>query len=401
MSTTIEVVCYKYKPLKNKELPLKIRITKDRKIKYVSLGVSIHPQYWDFTRNRPTPTCPNREYLEQLIANKLCECKSKVVECKAENKEFTATTLKEQLFSKSIKAITVGALFTQIIQELHREQRFGYAASIEQTYRSLIFYNGHLEIHFPDMDTAWLKRYESWLRCKGTAENTIGIRFRTLRMIYNRAIERGYVKAENYPFRTYRVGRFHAETPKRAITKSEIMDIVNFPCQNRSSYFQLAVDLFYFSYLMGGINFADMANLTWQNIVDGRLIYKRQKTGKILNLPLQKRAMEIIERYVSKEPYLFPIYTSKHQTPQQKLNRHHKVISMINRALTEIGQELHISTKLTTYVARHSYATVLKRSGVATSIISESLGHSSERVTRIYLDSFENRQIDEAMKNLL
>ena len=144
-----------------------------------------------------------------------------------------------------------------------------------------------------------------------------------------------------------------------------------------------------------------MANLTWQNIVDGRLIYKRQKTGKILNLPLQKRAMEIIERYVSKEPYLFPIYTSKHQTPQQKLNRHHKVISKINRALTEIGQELHISTKLTTYVARHSYATVLKRSGVATSIISESLGHSSERVTRIYLDSFENRQIDEAMKNLL
>ena len=197
MSTTIEVVCYKYKPLKNKEFPLKIRITKDRKIKYVSLGVSIHPQYWDFTRNRPTPTCPNREYLEQLIANKLCECKSKVVECKAENKEFTATTLKEQLFSKSIKAITVGALFTQIIQELHREQRFGYAASIEQTYRSLIFYNGYLEIHFPDMDTAWLKRYESWLRCKGTAENTIGIRFRTLRMIYNRAIERGYVKAEN------------------------------------------------------------------------------------------------------------------------------------------------------------------------------------------------------------
>ena len=121
MSTTIEVVCFKYKPLKNNEFPLRIRITKDRKTKYISLGVSVAPQYWDFDKNQPTLDCPDREYLEKLIANKLCECKGKVVELKSENREFTATTLKEQI-SKPVKAVTVGELFEQIIRELQDER---------------------------------------------------------------------------------------------------------------------------------------------------------------------------------------------------------------------------------------------------------------------------------------
>ena len=89
-----------------------------------------------------------------------------------------------------------------------------------------------------------------------------------------------------------------------------------------------------------------------------------------------------------------------HKTEQQKLNRLHKVITKVNKVLKAIGEELNIPIKLTTYCARHSYATVLKRAGVATSIISESLGHSSEKVTQIYLDSFENNQIDKALEFL-
>ena len=400
MSTTIEVVCFKYKPLKNNEFPLRIRITKDRKTKYISLGVSVAPQYWDFDRNQPTLDCPNREYLEKLIANKLCECKGKVVELKSENREFTATTLKERI-SKPVKAVTVGELFEQIIRELQDERRTGYATSVEQVYRSLLKFNKHLTIYFSDIDHLWLKRYELWLRRQGRAENTIGVRFRTLRMVFNQAIERGYAKIEQYPFKSYKVGKLHAETPKRAISKTEVKAVMDFPCEGRDFYTRFAIDLFGFSYLMGGINFADMANLTRQNIVDGRLVYRRQKTGKLLNLPIHSRAMEIIESYASGNIYLFPIYSKEHKTIQQKINRHHKVITKVNRALAEIGKELKIPIKLTTYVARHSYATVLKRSGVPTSIISESLGHSSERVTQIYLDSFENKQIDEAMRKLL
>ena len=340
------------------------------------------------------------EYLEKLIANKLCECKGKVVELKSENREFTATTLKEQI-SKPVKAVTVGELFEQIIRELQDERRTGYATSVEQVYRSLLKFNKHLSAYFSDIDHLWLKRYELWLRRQGRAENTIGVRFRTLRMVFNQAIERGYAKMEQYPFKSYKVGKLHAETPKRAISKTEVKAVMDFPCEGRGFYTRFAIDLFSFSYLMGGINFADMANLTRQNIVDGRLVYRRQKTGKLLNLPIHSRAMEIIESYASGNIYLFPIYSKEHKTIQQKLNRHHKVITKVNRALAEIGKELKIPIKLTTYVARHSYATVLKRAGVPTSIISESLGHSSERVTQIYLDSFENERMDEALRNLL
>lgn len=151
---------------------------------------------------------------------------------------------------------------------------------------------------------------------------------------------------------------------------------------------------------MGGINFVDIAHLQSQNIVNGRLIYTRRKTSKLINLPMQAKASEIIDKYKS-SPYLFPILSSTRQSEQQMADRVHKTRAKVNRELKTIGVNLGIETTLTTYVARHSFATVLKRSGVATPIICESLGHSSEKVTQIYLDSFGNNQIDEAMKNLL
>ena len=153
---------------------------------------------------------------------------------------------------------------------------------------------------------------------------------------------------------------------------------------------------------MGGINFVDMAYLTKENILDGRLVYTRHKTGKLIKLPLQEKAIELIQKYSkSDNPYLFPILFSYHKTEQQQRNRIHKVISKVNIRLKAIGKELGLPIDLTTYVARHSFATSLKRSGVSTSLICEALGHSSERVTQIYLDSFGNDQMEDAMKNLL
>ena len=100
--------------------------------------------------------------------------------------------------------------------------------------------------------------------------------------------------------------------------------------------------------------------------------------------------------------FFFPILdVTRHITATQRENRLHKVLGQVDKSLKIVAQIAKVDVNLTTYVARHSYATVLKRSGVPTSIICESLGHSSERVTQIYLDSFENEQIDEAMKNLL
>ena len=398
--TTVDVICYKYKPLKTGELPLKIKVCKDRKTRYINLGVSTKAEYWDFEKNQPKSTCPDREFLEKLISNKISEVKSKIVELKSEDKEYSATTLVEKVSNPS-KTITVGDLFKQHIHCLEEEKRTGYKLSIQQTYNSLIKFNRHLDIPFSEMDYNWLKRYEGWLRKQGKSENTIGIRFRNIRMIFNLAINQELVTQENYPFRRLKVSKLHQETAKRALTKGEIQAVVNYPTAGKDFYTRLAVSLFTFSYFMGGINFVDMAYLTERNIIENRLIYHRRKTGKLINLPIQQRAYMVLKEYKkSNEPYLFPILSSKHKTEQQRLNRLHKVITKVNKELKAIGEELHIPIKLTTYRRRHSYATVLKRAGVSTSIISESLGHSSEKVTQTYLDSFENTQIDMAMENL-
>ena len=399
MSTTVNVICYKSKVLKNNESPLMIRVCKDRKRKYLSLGVSINPIHWDFTKNKPKPNCPNKEQLETLIAEKSKVYSEKILELKSMQREFTAISLVEQVNNASIKR-TVNDLFLEQIQRLTDENRRGYMLSCRQVYNSLVEFNKHLDIYFSDIDVTWLRKYETWLRKKGLAENTIGIRFRTLRAIYNLAIEENLVKAEYYPFKSYKVSKLHKETAKRAISKEDVTRIIEYSSTNKLLKFP--IDLFAITYYMGGINFVDVAYLTRDNIVDKRLIYTRRKTGKLIKLPLQPQAIKLIAKYSDKDnPYLFPILSTFHKTEQQRANRVHKVITKVNQRLKEIGQALEIPITLTTYVARHSQATVMKQAGVSTSIIRELMGHSSEKVTQIYLDSFGNDQMNDAMKNLL
>ena len=398
MATTINVLCYKSKTLNNGEHPLMIRICKDGKKKYISLGVSVKAEHWNSEKNITKANYPNKEHISILIANKKKEYETEIVKLKSEDKLFTANTLSEQI-SNSVKPRTVEEAFKAYIQLLQEENRRGYMLSVQQVYNSLIKYNKHLDLHFTVIDATWLKRYEAWLRNSGLAENTIGIRFRTLRTIYNYAIENDMVQAEHYPFKKYKVSKLNQETAKRALSKEDISRILQYQTNNK--FMSLPIDLFAFTYYTGGINFVDIANLTKDNIIDNRLVYKRSKTGKLIKLPLTQQASELIKKYHdTKNPYLFPIFSVKHTTEQAKANRLHKVITKVNNRLKQIGEALDLPITLTTYVARHSYATVLKRAEVATSIICESLGHSSEKVTQIYLDVFENSQIDKAMKNL-
>lgn len=376
-----------------------LRVTKDRKRKYVSLGISVNPENWDFSKNQPKAECPNREYIELLIADKLKEYSAKIVELKATNQEFTSTTLVEKVCVNRVNRKTVGDLFKAHINSLTSSGRKSYALSIKQLYNSLIEFNGHLDIPFAEMDIAWLRRYEVFLRRKGLAENTIGIRFRTLRSIYNVAIEEDAVSTELYPFKKLKVSKLHQETAKRALSKEDIERVLSYKSTNR--YIRFPIDIFAFTYYCGGINFVDIAHLTRANIVDGRLIYKRQKTKKLIKIPLQPQAVALIEKYSNdKSPYLFPILSDFHKTDVQQANRIHKVISKVNERLKQIGNALNLPITLTTYVARHSQATVMKRAGVSTAVIREIMGHSSERVTQIYLDSFDNEQVDNALKSL-
>lgn len=400
MAITVKVVCYKSKVLSNNESPLMLRVTKDRKPKYVSLGISVNPTHWDFSKNQPKTECPNREYIEMLIADKIKEYSAKIIELKATNQEFTSTSLVEKVSVKRTNRKTVADVFQEYMTSLIKSGRKSYALSTKQLYNSLLEFNHNLDFYFSVMDVAWLKRYELFLRERQLAENTIGIRFRTLRAVYNVAIEEDAVSSDCYPFKKFKVSRLHQDTVKRALTKVDIERVLQFQSSNR--YMRFPIDIFTFTYYCGGINFKDIAHLTKANLIDGRLIYKRQKTKKLIKIPLQPQALALIKKYHDTEsPYLFPILSPLHITDEQKANRIHKVITKVNDRLKQIGKTLNLPITLTTYVARHSQATVMKKAGVSTAVIREIMGHSSERVTQIYLDSFDNEQINEAMKNLL
>lgn len=395
MSETIKVICYKSKTLSNGEHPLMIRICKDKKKKYQSLGISIKAEYWNFKDSLLKEECPDYARIQLIIDTEIGKIKRKALENRLEGKEFTATTLLEKADKRPVK--TVGELYLQYILSLKSENRIRYAGMYEVSYNSFIKFNKHLDIPFSDIDNAWLKRYEKWMKSQNYAVNTIGTRLRHLRTIFNQAIDMKLIPTEVYPFRSFKLSKVSQQTAKRALSKEDIISIINY--KGSSTLEILAIDVFTFSYFTAGINFIDMALLKSENIIDNRIVYYRHKTKKQIIVPLQPKANEIIEKY-SGGTYLFPILSSLHRTEIQKANRLHKVLAKVNKYLKTIGEELNLPIPLTTYVARHSYATVLKKSGVSTSIISESLGHSSERITQVYLDSFGNEQMNEAMKNL-
>ena len=399
MSETIKVLCYKLKTLSNGEHPLMVCVCKDGKRKYQSLGISIKAEQWDFKSNLPKTKCPNRDRIILLINERINEIQKAALDKRIAGKNFTATTLIESTTNNTINK-TVGEYYLTYIQNLKKENRIRYTGMFEVSYSSFIKFNKHLDIPFSDIDATWLKRYELWMKEQNLSVSTISTRIRHLRAVFNLAIAEHSIKNDCYPFHSYKVSKLYKQTAKRAISKKEVLKIIQY--QGDTPMECLAIDVFVFSYLNAGINFIDIAKLKRSNIVESQLIYNREKTKKLINVPLQQKAMEIIAKYENdKSPYLFPILTPFHKTEIQIANRLHKVLAKINKHLKEIGKKLKLPIPLTTYVARHSYATVLKRAGVSTSIISESLGHGSEKITQVYLDSFDNSQINDAMKNLL
>lgn len=402
MSATINVVCYKSKTLSNGEHPLMIRICKDGKKKFKSLGISIKAEHWDSKKNRPKSTCPNRDYILKIIIDKEAELQKQVLEFKIEEKEFTASTLIKPKVKQKLK--TVHEFYNELVQEMELAGKIGNSRVYKDSLRSLeVYYKNKLDIPFSDIDMEFLLGYEKFLRLKDCKENSMNLYFRTLRSTYNKAIERKYAKREPYPFNDFKVSKFSIKTEKRAISKDNVKVIMNIDLSKEKEYVQLSRDLFVFSYLCSGISFSDMANLKQSNITNDRLMYIRQKTHRKINVPICDEAKEIIKKYIdSNNEYIFPILNHTiHKTKMQQYNRKKKVILKVNRYLKKISQMTGIEVNLTTYVSRHSYATVLKNAGVNIALIGETLGHSDLKTTQIYLDSFDNEQIDKAMENLL
>ena len=300
LSTSVEAICYKVRALRDGTFPLMLRLTQNRKRKYLSLGLSVEERFWDFKKNQPKRNCPDREAIQTVIERKSKQYREQITQFKAEGKDYTLETLVQRV-ENPVRQMNFGDYMEHCIDVLKAENRYGYARNLDELRASILHFRKTLDFYFSDIDLRWLRGYELYLRGRGNKANTIGIRMRALRMLYNRAIADKVVKRDNYPFNDFKVSEFHEQTMKRAISKEDIKRIMGLDLRTvtacHSPYLSLGRDLFLFSYLSCGINLTDMARIRYCDIFEGRLSYHRQKTGKLISFLLQPMALDIIAKY--------------------------------------------------------------------------------------------------------
>ena len=382
-----------------------LRFTHDRTTKFVALGLSVEPHYWDKDTELVLPTCPERITLQSQIDRTLAGYHKKIQRLEALDIPVNFETLFDAKPACSV-GITIEDGFKAEIERLESLGKINSATKHKYALQVLDGYKP-TTMALEAIDLDYLKGLELYLRQRGNKDNSIATRFAIFKAIYNKAVKEGKVAVKQNPFSIYQVGSFWAKTRKRAIDKDDIQRLIDLEITegHTTEYRRLAKDLFLFSYFTAGMNFGDIARLRYKDILRGRVNYSRHKTQKLLSFQLVPMALQILEKYGTAghgEDYIFPILNRhEHTSPQQIFNRLHKVLRKVNRELKVLGEMIGLGMPLTTYVARHTYATVLKRSGVSVALISESLGHSDLSTTQIYLDSFENSQIDAAMQHLL
>ena len=403
---TFKVILRKDVIYKNNTSPLCIQFLHDGRKKTIGLGISLTREYWNAEAQKVTDDCPDRDNIQFQITAKIKEYSKKIQRLEALDIPVNFETLFDAKPARSV-GITIEGGFKA---EIERLESLGKINSATKHKYALQVLNGYkpttMALEAVDLD--YLKGLELYLRQRGNKDNSIATRFAIFKAIYNKAVKEGKVMVKQNPFTLFQVGSLWAKTRKRAIDKDDIQRLIDLEIveEHTMEYRCLAKDLFLFSYFTAGMNFGDIARLRYKDIVKGRVNYSRHKTQKLLSFQLVPNALQIIEKYSranhAQEDYIFPILDrSEHKTAQQIFNRLHKVLRKVNRELKTLGEQIGLEMPLTTYVARHTYATVLKRSGVSVALISESLGHSDLSTTQIYLDSFENSQIDAAMQNLL
>lgn len=376
---------------KKKTDAISVRIYFNRKYRRYSTGVDLSSN--EFEKVRDT---------NKQVRGKLKESRTKVFFQlqKARNiidklEVFTFDAFEDVYFENRDIINGVSHAFDQYINELKEENRLGTAASYRDAKTSLEKFKKDLT--FADVTPRFLKRYEREMINQGKSISTVGIYLRSLRAIFNKQnIDRSI-----YPFGKNKYTIPKGRNIKKALNSKEIAKIFHYQAPEKSMT-EKARDYWIFLYLGNGMNVKDFCNLKWKNIDGDMLRYYREKTkdstreSKEIEVSLKPQAKTIINKWgvrtISKDNYIFPHFEND-MTPEKKRRVYKQVNRNINKYMKRIAKDVGINKPVTTYYARHSFATALKRSNVSTEMISELLGHSSLEVTKNYLAGFEKEQI--------
>ena len=391
--------------------PVKLRLTFERKQKYYPTPYDLTETEFEkvmFPKDKSRPKQAEKDLRKNIEAFE--EKANKVVK---NLPAFTWQIFEKKYFDNRAAKDTIEGAFTEYATELRETGRIGTAVSYECARESLKKFAEQKKfsnLRFADVTPLLLKEYETWMLQQGRSKATIGIYLRPLRALFNTEIANGDLKKDFYPFGLEKNKRYEIPTGKnikKALQLSDIKLIYNYKPETEPA--QKAKDFWLFMYLCNGINVKDVCLLTYGNIEGDVIKFVRAKTKRTkknaneIRIALTGEAKEIIKKWGNKkkdpESFVFPIL-EKGLTPTRERQLIQQLTQVINCHMKGIAETLGIDSSLTTYVARHSFATVLLRHTKNPLLVGNALGHSDIKTTQSYFAGFEDETLKDAMAAL-
>lgn len=381
----------------NREGTLYYQVIHNRTARQISTGCKLYPAEWDETTSQiviPTSADESRQLYLTTLQDRIREGSARLKGVAAR----LARTEKDYTTDKILRLYSIPsddgcflAFGRELVSQLKQVGRIRTAETYTTTLNSFMrFWGNRCDIPLDEVDATLMMEYEAYLKENGVCPNSSSYYMRNLRAIYNRAVDKELTMQRN-PFKHVYTGI--DKTVKRAVPMKVIRQIRDLNLKSNPSM-ELARDLFMFSFYTRGMSFVDIAYLKKKDLQNGILSYRRQKTNQQLFIKWEQPMQDIVNKYNTKEsPYLLPIIKdAEKDVRRQYKNAEH----LTNNKLKKIGELLGLTIPLTTYVARHGWASIAKSKHIPVSIISEAMGHDSEGTTRIYLASLDTSAVDKA-----
>ncbi len=396
------VTLYKQKTLATGGHPLIVMLRDGAKRKKVSLGMALPALRWNSKKNSYKPV-PIQEGMTEAEADDIRKKNAEIIalvestnstyaakirELATARKQVSLDTLVELVEHPVKTDYNVLQWMEKLRDEFRAVDKIGQANVYDNARILLDLFLKSKDVAFDEIDLSFLYRYEHFLRQRKMKDSSLSIYMRTLRAAIAKAVKLGY--ADRLAFSEYRIPKGKAN--KRALSMKEIEAILKL--ENRTDdHFRYLV----FSYFTIGMNFIDMARLTWDDIRGNEIHYTRQKVHHKMIIPIHLRVKEILDHYRSltgnapsitgkNDNYIFPILDKDiHKTETAKYNRTKKMLKEFNKELKNIGTAAKIDTVLTSYVLRHTAITNLVRAGVTADAIQALAGHKRLTTTENYI----------------
>lgn len=371
--------------------PVKLRITHERKQRYWYTGIDLtEAAFEEVMVDRP-----KKQFVK--VSDELKAKKRKAENIIHDLKEFSFHQFELKYLGAAKSIQDVFSFYEEYITELKKDKRVGTASSYQCSLNSLKAFRKSLG--FKEVDPKFLRDYEKNMISNGNSITTVGIYLRCLRTMFNRAINEGLLGKEHYPFLKQKYIIPSARNVKKALSLEEVKKIFDCPVIPGTAI-DFAKDIWMFSYMSNGMNIKDIALLKTKDVNGEYLRFVRAKTVRStrsaitpISVYLVEAAQEIVSKYkredAQPDDYLFPILQHG-LTAEKEMKVIQQAVKQVNKYVKRIAKETGIDKEVTTYFARHSFATVLKKSGASMEYISEALGHQNLATTRAYLDSFED-----------